>query len=365
MSSYSIKILNSVDKLVADAGNWNSLWERSGNILPLVRAEGIAQWMRRFASDAAFRAVMVESDGMAVAGIPLYLQRRAKVLRCVILPYNGWGACGNLLCDATRQDSEAIFSHLVKGLRQLPIDLLWCEGIRYEDFPWKTFRKYWKTTGCLTHTILQYHTAVIPLYGNPEAVAATWDKKEIANIQRRWRNRYTPKNHEFRTVNDDAEIADLLPDCFAIEHAGWKGREGGGSIIKEGMEDYFLTQAQMLAKQKLIRLYTLFVEGRLIAFQYGYVSGTTVFSIKIGYDPAMREFAPGMVLRWLVNRSLLESPGIEHLDCMGIVGNHQKILNPNLHAVAQVVFPLTLRGRIALSLYNRMKPCRNISTADP
>ena len=359
MPNYSFKILNSADELVAEADSWNSLWSRTGSQSPLVRAECIDLWMRRFAPEATFRAVVVEADGVAVAGIPLYLQRRAKVLRTAMLPGNEWGANGELLCDASRQDTEEIFFHLLKGLKQLPIDFLWCPTIRYEDFPWNNFCEYGMRSGHLLRTIQQHHTAVIPLYGNSETVAETWDKKELANIKRRFRNRYTPENHEFRITSDADEIAALLPDCFAIEHTSWKGhKEGGGSIIKKDMVEYYTAQARILAEQGFLRLYTLFIDGRLIAFQYNYATVKTVFCMKIGYDPAMREFAPGMILQWLINLSLLDDPNNNHFDFMGIAGAHQKIWNPELHAVGEVVFPLTLQGRIALSfhqLYGRMK----------
>ena len=359
MGNYSIKILDSVENLVANAEAWNSLWSRTSNASPLARAECIALWMRRFVPDSPFRAVMVESDGLPVAGVPLYLQRRAKVLRCGVLPRNCWGACGDLLCNASRQDSELIFYHLVRGLKQLSIDFFWCEGIRHEGFPWKNFREHWQEKKYVSHTIPQWYTAMVSLHGDPETVVAAWGKKELADIKRRFRKRYTPDNHEFRVVSNPDEIAALLPDCFAIENASWKGQEGsGGSIIKMDMTEYFLTQARMLAEQDLIRLYTLFVDGRLIAFQYNYRAEKTVFCMKIGYDPSMREFAPGMVLQWFINQSLLDDPNVDYFDFSGIAGTYQKIWNPELHAVAQVVFPLSLRGRVALSLYklyNNMK----------
>ena len=354
MANYSIKILDSIDKLVGEAESWNSLWSRTGDISPLARAESIALWMRRFAPDAAFRAIVIEAEGTAVAGIPLHLQRRAKILKSGGLQYGG-----HLLCDAARQDTEMIFFYLIKGLKQLPIDFLWCDGIRYEDFPWKNFSEYWTNLGYSSRTIQQYHTAVIPLHGDPETVAATWGKKELADIKRRFRKRYTPENHEFRIVSNADEIAALLPDCFAIEHAGWKGQANhAGSIIKQGSVEYYLTQARILAEQHMTRLYALFVDGRMIAFQYGYLIGKTVFSEKISYDPTMREFAPGLVLRWLIYQSLLESQSVDDVDCMGIAGAHQKIWNPELHAVGEVVFPLSFSGIIALSLhqlYGRMK----------
>ena len=142
MPNYSVKILDSVDKLLAETDAWNTLWTRTGCLTPLVRAECIAQWMRRFAPDAAFRAVVVESDGTFVAGIPLYLSRRARFMRTGVLPCNEWAKCGNLLCDTTRKDADAIFAQLIKGLKRLPIDFLWCGGIRFEDFPWKNFSEY-------------------------------------------------------------------------------------------------------------------------------------------------------------------------------------------------------------------------------
>ena len=359
MPNYSVKIFDSVDKLVADAGAWNSLWERTGCLSPLVRAECIAQWIQRFAPDAVFRAVVVELEGTFVAGIPLLLRRRARFLRTGVLPSNEWAKCGDLLCDATRKDTDAIFSYLVRGLQQLPIDFLWCEGIRFEDFPWKNFSEYWTASGYPSRTRLNWHTAVVPLYGDPETVVAAWGKKELADIKRRFRKRYTPENHEFRIVSNPDEVVALLPDCFAIENASWKGQEGnGGSIIKMDMVEYFTTQAKILAEKNLIRLYTLFVDGQLIAFQYSYLANKTVYSVKIGYDPAKREFAPGMVLRWLIYQSLLDDPNVEYVDCVGIAGAYQTIWNSGLHAVGQVLFPLSLPGRVALSLYKlygRMK----------
>lgn len=358
MIHYSVKIIDSLDSLKENALSWNSLWQRSDVSLPTLRAEMIDLWISWFASDKPFRALVVEAendeDRRFVAAIPLYIERKLKFLRTGMLPSNDWSYCGDLLLDPDCA-TETVLSLLLDHLKRLPIDLLWLDPIRFEQARWKAFRNVLEKTQRKSQLLLRYRTAVASVDGDREALLASWKKSEIGNIRRRFKKYYLSDSYRFEAITGSERIVRLLPDCFKLENAGWKGRDGG-SIIGNRMESFYLEQAGRLSENGLFRLYLLYYENDLIAFRYCLVAKGTLCSLKTSYDPSRRDLAPGQIILWLIINQLIDDPEIDRLDFMGIAAPHQNVWNPELQAVGQCVLPISCTGKAFFFFYDRIMP---------
>lgn len=358
MTNHSILIIDSLDSLKRNAETWNDLWQRSDATSPTLRAEMIELWMRRFAEDKPFRALVVEAntDGATrfVAALPLYVDHLFKILRVGRLPSNDWSYCGDLLLDTTCNRSD-VLRLLLDALKLLPVDLLWLDPIRFELPRWNAFQEQLGRTNRKSQFLPRYQTAVVPLAGNREQIEASWKKSEIGNIRRRFKKHYLSDAYRFEMIDDAERIALLLPDCFVLENAGWKGTDGG-SILNNGMDAYYLEQARRLAEQGLFRLFILYFEDKPIAFRYCFYAKNTVCSLKTSFDPSRRDLAPGQVLQWLISNCLIDDPQIEFFDFIGIAGKHQEIWNPELQVVGQCVLPVSCTGKLFFLAYDNIMP---------
>jgi CelD/BcsL family acetyltransferase involved in cellulose biosynthesis len=354
MSQISIKILTSREELLKNAVQWNSLWERSDVTLPTVRAECIELWLRHFVPDSMFHTVVVESDGQFVAALPIYRSNKIRFLHTGMLTSNDWSYCGDLLLDCSC-DTDAVLESLFVAIKTLPYDILWFDSIRFEKPRWKLFREYLEKTGRKSQWLMRYQSAVASLDGEKETLLQSWNKKEMSNIKRRLKKWYLPDSYSFQVLDCPDEIQSVLPQCYALENAGWKGLDGG-SILKSGRSSFFTEQAKILVAKNLFRLYLLYFEEELIAFRYTFCSKGTLFSQKTSYAPEHKEKSPGQILLWFIINTLLDDSNIKQFDFVGISSPNQMFLNPELQTMGQVVLPLSFSGKIFFSLYDTIMP---------
>lgn len=353
MTKYTVRILTAED-LSAYAPAWNSLWERSDVAFPTSRAECILLWKDRFAPNTGFHVVIVESDGRCVAGMPVYRSNKLGPLRTGMPAGNDWSYCGDLLLDRSA-DTESVLERFFHGLEILPFDVYWIDPVRFERPQWVLFREFMEKTGRKSQWLPRYRTAVLQLDADREALFSTWNKREVGNIDRRIKKWFHSDSCSMQILSDAGEILARLPDCFALEDLGWKGKDGG-SILQQGMDGYFLEQARLLSQNDLLRLCLLNFEKETVAFRYCFRAKRTLFSWKTSYAPAHRSKSPGQVLLRMIIDRLLHDAEIDRLDFCGISAPNQMIWNPELQTVGQIVFPNTFRGKMFFSLYDTVMP---------
>jgi hypothetical protein len=80
------------------------------------------------------------------------------------------------------------------------------------------------------------------------------------------------------------ELSALLDEMFALEAAGWKGREGT-AVLNSAADTRFYTELAHRAAQVGALRIALLREGEALrAYEYCIVSGGTVFAMKVAYD---------------------------------------------------------------------------------
>jgi hypothetical protein len=80
-----------------------------------------------------------------------------------------------------------------------------------------------------------------------------------------------------------------------LEHQGWKG-ESGTSVRAVPAEEAFFREMVARFDAEGRALFTeLRLDGRAIASTCNFISGTMGFAFKVGWDPELRKFGPGML----------------------------------------------------------------------
>jgi hypothetical protein len=233
--------------------------------------ELIDHWMRVFAAEASFRAVLVEGDdGSLLAGLPLLEMTLPGGLRVGTLPGNHVSAGGALMLEpGSRRETTAEL--LLDSLSQLPWPALWLRATPFEDRARCAFRRACsrRRRRCFTHR--SHDVGVIRFSG-------TWAEYQQAlrgNHRRHMRKAERRANREghlellVERPEDPTEVEALLRRGFKIEDSGWKGQAGVSVIRTPGMLDFFLEQARQLAALKQLQLVYLLLDGVCISFEYG------------------------------------------------------------------------------------------------
>jgi hypothetical protein len=355
MSILNIRLISTIQELYDKRYLWDDLWERSSIETPLARSDLIIQYIEQFNPNAMFCALVVESNGRFVTALPFAETRRMYFVSAGINPSNEWSLCGQLLVDFS-QDAISAIELLVTNLNLLPYSILWLDYIRINDPEWVLFKNAITKHKISSQWLHRYHTAVVSIPNDCQEMFSLFSKKEIANIRRKIRKFYSDYDYKLLEINSPDNLSDYLHNCFELENRGWKG-DFGGSILNRKMDIFFKKIAVTLCKNKSFSLYLLLFKNKIIAFRYCISTKNTVFSLKTSYDPAYRDYAPGQVITYLIFESLCQDDNIKKFDFFGEFMPNQKVWNPALCPVGQIVIPLdNYIGKSFFFLYNNLMP---------
>jgi CelD/BcsL family acetyltransferase involved in cellulose biosynthesis len=102
---------------------------------------------------------------------------------------------------------------------------------------------------------------------------------------------------ELRVAELPADPGPVFEECLRLEAAGWKGEAGTAILCSPGMAAFYREVLAQLARSGELRLSTLRLDGRLAAFDFGFLFGDRIFSMKTAYDESLKKVVPGLVLR--------------------------------------------------------------------
>jgi CelD/BcsL family acetyltransferase involved in cellulose biosynthesis len=86
-------------------------------------------------------------------------------------------------------------------------------------------------------------------------------------------------------------------ECLRLEASGWKGQSGTAILSDPAMEAFYRDVFAMLLASGELKLSLLRLNGRLAAFDFAFVHGGRIYSVKTGFDESLKKVVPGLVLR--------------------------------------------------------------------
>lgn len=331
--------IGSMNELLAAAPAWNDLWQRSATALPTARAECLAIWLEQFAPSARFRALAVEGDGRLQAVLPLVGRRLKRVLPVASLPSNAWGACGDLLVDPAG-DAETALDLLADSLNRQPWPLIWLDYLPIESPAWQSLQAALARRGLMAEAHERFRIGQVQIAGDWAAFQASWSRnhrRQMRRFERRLES-HGAAGFKIHLHFAPGELESLMRQGFEVEDRNWKGAAGSSVLKSPGMFDYFLRQSRPLAEAGLLRLCSLELAGRMIAFEFGYAAKGVYFPHKIGYDEDYADCSPGQMLLMRHLELLHAEPGHTLLDFAGP-------LNENTRRWSTAAYPL---GRLVI-----------------
>ena len=156
----------------------------------------------------------------------------------------------------------------------------------------------------------------IPLSDGWEAYERTLSKTRRKGIRRRLRRLRELGHLTVHVESGSEQLPALLAEAFAVEASGWKGRRGTAIRSQPETERFYTDLANWAAERGWLRLAFLRLNGRAVATELALEHGGTWYSLKAGYDEALRAEAPGVLLLYETLRRAFES-GLERFELLG------------------------------------------------
>ena len=348
--------ITSLENLRNNAAAWDDLWWQSDVAMPLARAESLAQWVEHFRPRADFHALVVAQAGRWIAALPLVSHRVGWLIPSGGQPGNAWSPCGELLCDATAE-TDAAMDMLLAAAAQLPWQLLWLNNAVPETPRWQALLRACERADLATHYHERYRVGRVEIDGGWNLYQKRLPKNHRQAMCRTARRLECEGEvrFEMNSLLDPSEVEPWLDEAFEVEDLGWKGAGGSSVLRTPGMFRFFVGQAEQLARWNQLETAALRLDGRLLAFVYGFRAKGVYFAHKIGYDPRLAAFSPGQLLFRHILEQLHNDGQTGALDFVGPLNQSHSRWRPATYGVGRVALaPRRLLGRAAMYTYRHV-----------
>jgi CelD/BcsL family acetyltransferase involved in cellulose biosynthesis len=320
-SSLVIDAVEVVDRsgFLALEREWNELVVTTQDE-PFFRHEFLRIWMTHFTPDAKLEVLTArDRTGKLAAVFPL-MKTRGFVCG---LPARMGASTGNshscrfdLVAENGRAAGRTFFAHLAA-------DKTW-DMIRIADVPeggnaWHLYRAA-EEAGYPVGTWESQASPYLPLPSSYEALLKPMSSSFRANLRRRRRRLEAMGTVTVERVTGGPDLQARLEEGLAIEQSGWKGKEGTAILQDKTTHGFYSELAHTAAARNYLSLFFLKLNGKSIAFHYGFTYGGIYYMPKLGYDETLKECSPGLVLLEEIMKDCI-ARGLKGYDFLGLAGD--------------------------------------------
>ena len=330
---------------------WNALVSRSDDQI-FYRHEFIEIWLNHFGNGKWRILLLRNASGHLVAALPLlhgWARLHGLPLRQLRGAANPHSGRFDLLADQPELASAAFLDYLAEQrdwdvmiLTELP-----CKG-RAQALE--------KVAGSDGFPTGRWCAMQSPCRKLP----ATWDELEgqlssrfRANLRRRRRALDALGEVRAERFSDSIELVEA---GIALELRGWKGRAGTAMAQDADTCGFYTDLARVLGAQGRLALWALYLNDRLIAFQFGLEHRGSYALLKPAYDESLARYSPGQLLMAEVLRDAI-ARGLSRFEFLGEDMPWKRDWHPDNSAQDWLfVFRKSARGRILQALKFKLLP---------
>jgi CelD/BcsL family acetyltransferase involved in cellulose biosynthesis len=339
------------------ADEWRKLCSEGADDQPFYRPEWIAAHIRAFTPQAKFVLLTVRCEGNLLFVLPL-LQERAVFSGVPVRKLRG--PVNNHSCrfDAVRQSSPQGDAAVVAAWNYLQ-NLPGWDLLELHDVP---------EGGAIAALALAasnrgIHIARVPMRRNPyvpvPADPAGLTKLPV-NARLRGKLRHIRRELDshggLKFLRVDKAERSVLDRFYELESAGWKGAEGSAIACNPATRQFYEEISQAAERFGYLCMYSLELDGELLASHFGLSLQGRYFSPKIAYNEKFPQFAPGHLI---VSEILQDcaSRGVSEYDITGIDDEWKmKWTSETRGKFMYFVFRHGLAGSLAYALRFRLRP---------
>jgi CelD/BcsL family acetyltransferase involved in cellulose biosynthesis len=264
----------------AVVAEWAALSDEVGAD-PFSHPEWVTAWGRAFRNDV--QVATLRREGRLVAAYPVVVTRR------------GWRAAADWHTphlDVVGNPSAAaeLFGALVARRRRVSFDF--ATGHTAD-----LARASLAGAGFRNRDRVRQASPWIDLGCGWEVYRDGLPSRKWREIRRRRRRLEAAGAAAYSQHNGATDLPGLLTEGFAVEGSGWKDDSGTAVRSDSRVEAFYRDVAAWAAREGMLRLHFLRLDGKAIAFDLAFVANGAEWLLKTGFDPAWSAFSPGSLLR--------------------------------------------------------------------
>jgi CelD/BcsL family acetyltransferase involved in cellulose biosynthesis len=258
-----------------------------GGLLPYLRHAWFDAWLHAFGEGAAVATPVAWEGDRMVACLPAV--RAGLDVRSMA----NWET--PLFAPVATEPVHAatvVESAVERSRRALVLDAIALAGEAERavedgarDGGYRTLARHWQTSPLIetTGSLAEYMESTRPQW-----------MKRLARYRRKMDR---DLGLELSVAELPADAGSAFEECLRLEAAGWKGGSGTAILSSPATTGFYRAVFEMLRRSGELRLSLLRLDGRLAAFDIGFLFGDRLYSLKTGFDETQSKVVPGLVLR--------------------------------------------------------------------
>jgi CelD/BcsL family acetyltransferase involved in cellulose biosynthesis len=144
------------------------------------------------------------------------------------------------------------------------------------------------------------------------ATRSKWHK----NLRRLYRKLQRDHDGRLRLIEAPADLDSELAAGFEVESSGWKLEAGSAILSRPENEAYYRSLGRRFHDRGELRVSSISVDGRMIAWDLGILRRNRLYSPKSGYLEDFKQLGPGLILELAMIERCFEL-GIEAHELLG------------------------------------------------
>lgn len=293
---------------------WNALLPETHRASLFHSFDWLQTYWRYFGESQRLRVMVVTSDGRPIGFVPLCVRNEeyhVGSVQVLTYPLSDWG---NWYGPIGPNPSACLFMAM-KHLRSSPrdwdmLDLRWCSSDPALSDP--TGRAL-RANGWNCDRSDYQQTSVIQLEGTDwESYRSQLNKKwrhELVRQQRVLRREFQVEVERHRPLgvrHGDIEPRwDLFDNCVQIAEHSWQGKSTTGNTLSHtSVRDFLQASHEVAARQGMLDMLVLKLNGEPAAFQYNYLFDGQLFGLRMGFERKFASYGVGKsLLGWMIEDS--------------------------------------------------------------
>jgi CelD/BcsL family acetyltransferase involved in cellulose biosynthesis len=253
---------------------------------PFLLHSWLSEWWRHHGDEGALAVQVAYRGGRLVGALPLYI-RRERSLRVATFLGGERSELADLLCSP--EEADDVVEGLISAASRSGHDYALLHGLPGSS-------RLGKALGPGLALVPRIEAPVLDLTDGWEQVYAAKTSSKKRNLHRRRRKQLQELGRvETRVLGSPDEIDSVLDDTFRLHEARWAGRYDGSGYATPVGRRFHRAAFRRLAEQDRVRIVTLELDGRQIAFHQYFALCGRMYVHRLAFDPALAKYSPGLV----------------------------------------------------------------------
>lgn len=323
--TYTVRILCSDAEFQALRCDWDRLLDQALEANTFMSFAWLEAWWRAYRPRARLRILLAERDGSVCGVAPMMLLRETGVggvFRRLRFIGDGTSETDHMNFVVRADDHSRILAALLDAIDLLSWDIAHFSQMPGASSNTEQLLDFAKAKGWLL-AISEVPCPRRTLPKSYEDLMRSLPSRLRTGI--RTARRTLEANHavEFGMCTDGDELPTLLQTLYRNHASRWRGKGKEGVFVDERKRLFYSMIGSRFLAAGSLRFYFLKLDGAVVAQQFCFQHGETVFLLQEGFDFGYANRHVGNVLRAMVFEHLISS-GVRHYDFLAGTSRHKQ-----------------------------------------